>query len=255
MPTDTEYFDFWLLLKQHNLKENVTLGDIYKKLDDMCSLDNNQRYCAIGKDKYLGFDNFNKLYYNLNGNKTKYEFSDKEFLSLYNYPQKFCNYLKYWLYDNIIFNKFDNDKIINVLKDMNNGDKIKGIKLFYDYIGSYDTVQKKSNINDKICEKLQQNSALGDTENASIGITMTVVPTLIALFVIFPILYKFTPFGPWLHKSVIKTKKFLLNPNENSTDTLLNHTSESDNGNFMERPHYITYHLRDIIPKWYIIYL
>ncbi|SBT58447.1 PIR Superfamily Protein [Plasmodium ovale wallikeri] len=329
---------------RHTLEQDESLSDIYNKLDDMCSLDNNQQYCAKGKDEYVGFDNAKKLYYNLHGNKVKYDYSNPDFAKFHDYPQKFCFFLKYWLYDKIIFNKFDGNVITEVLSALKSGnkfeifmtnnytcsfdilelEKIQEIKLFYDYIASYDNANKKSSIHYKICgskyeetlnktiglyneryrnggnksnlysnefdeckevykidmlcklkcnseepfsvdetdsvcsqvvllpqpssadgssdEELQQNLALGDTENPSIGITMTVVPTLIALFVIFPILYKLTPFGPWLHKSVIKTKNFLLNPNENSTDTLLNHMSESDSGNFMERSHYITYH-------------
>ncbi|SBT84802.1 PIR protein [Plasmodium ovale] len=310
----------------------------------MCSYQNNQDYCAIEKDGYNGCDNFNKLYYDLNGNKVKYDLNNEEFSTLYEYPIKFCNYLKYWFYDKIIFNKFQNDKIIKLLKDFNNVgkfqfhmakgytcnfsilelDKIKEIKLFYDYIGSFDAEEKKSSIHDEICGidyedtlnkiielynnrnayctnksnpycdefveckemykfdtlcklqcnknepqspdkalsacskiyslpqdftgfytsgvKLHEGSALGDTENPSIRITMSVIPIIVTLFIIFPILYKLTPFGTLLHKSITRTKNFLRSSNENSTETLLNHISESDNINLMERTNYIAYH-------------
>ncbi|SBT56747.1 PIR Superfamily Protein [Plasmodium ovale wallikeri] len=328
MSSGAEYSEFWEKIKEvyliffinittqvfyfHTFTKNVTLGNFYNKFEDMCSYQNNQDYCAIEKDGYNGCDNFNKLYYNLNGNKAKYDHNNEEFSTLYEYPINFCNYLKYWFYDKIIFNKFQNDQIIKLLKDLNNAgkfqfhmakdytcnfnilelDKIKEVKLFYDYIGSYDSEEKKSSIHDKICGidyedsldkiielynnrnayctnktnpycdefveldslpqdstglytsggKLHQDSALGDTENTSIRITMSVIPIIVTLFIILPILYKLTPFGTLLHKSITRTKNFLSSSNENSTYTLLNHISESDNINLMERTLYIAYH-------------
>ncbi|SBT74101.1 PIR protein [Plasmodium ovale] len=342
MSPDTEYSEFWNSIKENTFTKNETLGDIYTKLEEMCSEDKNKNYCIIDSDQYNDCDNVKKLYHKLYGNRIKYESSDNEFTTLYNYPIKFCNYLKYWLYDKIIFNKFDESEITKVLEGLEKGDKIqlvmgnsymcifdilklekiKMIKLFYDYLGNYDVAQKKSSINDKICgssykeilnkmidlyndkkgEKesyeysnefreckntynidsvcklqclddvslsldkeqercsevysLSQHSSQSGNpaaklskdpyhvreKNTSLGIITTVIPTLAVSFVIFPILYKLTSFGPWLHKSVMKTKNSLFNPNENSTDALLNHISESGSENFIERPHYIAYH-------------
>ncbi|SCA48163.1 PIR protein [Plasmodium ovale] len=341
MSLHTDDNTFWSLV---TISKNGNLGEIYNKLEDMCSNDNNRNYCLIDKNEYNSCNSVKKLYHNLYGNKTKFEMANGEFTTLYDYPIIFCNYLKYWLYGKIIFNNFNENKIIEVLKAVENEgmfqlimgtnytcnfnifklEKIKEIKLFYDYIGSYDTKQKRSSINDKICKssyrttlntiiglyndryrkeekesneysnefdeckkaynidylcKLQcvndrslsldkqqegcsevysspKHSSSPDTsiaelsqdsthvrdENNSLGITMTIIPAIAILFVIFPILYKLTPIGPWLHTSVMKTKNSLFNPNENSTDTLSNHISESDSENFMERPHYIAYH-------------
>ncbi|SBT58403.1 PIR Superfamily Protein [Plasmodium ovale wallikeri] len=160
-----------LLSYNNTFSENETLRDIYSKFEDMCSKVNNRTYCLIDKDPYSECSNVKKLYYNLNGNNTKYELSDDEFTALYDHPIKFCNYLKYWLYDEIIFNKFDNNQIKEVLNTLKKGDKfqiiidnyntcnfdileldkIKQIKLFYDYIATYDAEKKKSRIRDKIC--------------------------------------------------------------------------------------------------------
>ncbi|SBS89924.1 PIR protein [Plasmodium ovale] len=344
MSPNTDDPTFWKSIKEHTTTQNDILGNTYKKFEDMCSKDDNRNYCLIDKDQYKSCNNVKKLYYNLNGNKAKYEWANEEFSALYQYPIKFCNYLKYWAYDKIIFNNFDKDEVKEVLDTLKNGDKfqiimgnsytcifdifelekIKNIKLFYDYIGSYDADKKESSIGNKICGssykenlnrmirlyndrnvkgekesyeysneflecektynidslcKLQcvddvslslneekegcsevysssQHSSTYDNpveklspdpyhvreKNTSLGITMSVIPTLVISFVIFPILYKLTPFGPWLHKFVMKSKNSLFNPNENSTDTLLNHISETGSENFMERPHYIAYH-------------
>ncbi|SBT02298.1 PIR Superfamily Protein, partial [Plasmodium ovale curtisi] len=171
MSPDTEYFEFWNSIKDNNFTKNETLGDIYAKLEKMCSEDKNKNYCIIDSDQYNDCDNVKKLHHNLYGNRIKYESTDNEFTTLYNYPIKFCNYLKYWLYDKIIFNMFDESEITKVLVGLEKGDKIqlvmgnsyrcifdililekiKMIKLFYDYLGNYDVTQKKSSINDKIC--------------------------------------------------------------------------------------------------------
>ncbi|SBT55598.1 PIR Superfamily Protein [Plasmodium ovale wallikeri] len=341
MSPNAEYSEFW---ESHTIAKNGILKDIYSKFDDTCSSDNNQDFCAIEHGKYEDHNDVKKLYYKLNGNKTKYELGNEEFATYFKYPLKFCNYLKYWLYDKIVLNNFDKDNITEILKAVKNKDnfqiimgtsdtcnfdifeleKIKGIKLFYDYIGNYDMVQKKSSINDEICKsnykttlnniiglyndansngekksneysneldeckkiynidtlcKLQCNDKgshstdetesecsqvfllpqhssnhnsdggelhngqdLGHSENQFIGISMTGISILVSLFVIFPILYKLTPFGPWLHKSIMKTKNFLHNPKEISSNILLNHISESENENFIRRPQYIAYH-------------
>ncbi|SBT52467.1 PIR Superfamily Protein [Plasmodium ovale wallikeri] len=334
---------FWSTLKQFTISKNGHLKELYSKFEDMCALDDNKNYCLIEKDKYNTCDNVHKLYHNLYGNKVKYEDSNPDFATFYDNPKKFCFFLKYWLYDKIIFNKFDGNAITQVFNGLESGnkieifmgnnytcsfdifevEKIKEIKLFYDYIGSYDTEQKKSSINDKICEgkykttlnsmidlyndrsrnsernsnkysnkfdeckrtyninvlcklqcvgdgphsmdeaqtgcsevdsspqhssrsdtshgKLHEDSTFGDSENQSTGITITIIPILAALFIIFPILYKLTPLGSWIHNSVIKAKNFLRNSNVNSTDALLNHISESDNEIFLRTPHYISY--------------
>ncbi|SBT56070.1 PIR Superfamily Protein [Plasmodium ovale wallikeri] len=327
----------------HTIAKNEILKDFYTKFENMCSSDNNQEYCEMQDGKYGDYSDVEKLYYKFNGNKAKYELENQEFATLFRYPIRFCNYLKYWLYHRIIFYKFDKEKITEVLKKFKNGDKfqlvignnytcnfntlelekIKNIKLFYDYIGSYDTQEKKSSIQDKICHidyedtinkiidlyndrneycanksnpycnefdecketynihalcrlqckrdsysmdeaksvcskvnKYEQDPTLSygsgeifhqqstpiPGENPSIGITATVLPILAVLFVIFLILYNLTPFGTWLHKSIMKTKNVLLNPNENSNDALFDHASELDNVNLMEKTRYIAYH-------------
>ncbi|SBS99712.1 PIR Superfamily Protein [Plasmodium ovale curtisi] len=303
MYPDEEYSEFWEKIKEHTIEKNEILKDFYTKFENMCSSDNNQQYCEMQDGKYGDYNDVEKLYYKFNGNKAKYELENQEFATLFGYPIRFCNYLKYWLYHKIIFYKFDKEKITEVLKKFQNGDKIqlvigsnytcnfnrlelekiKNIKLFYDYIGSYDSDKKESSIRNKICgssyketlnrmidlyndrnikegcsevysssqysypsdnhaAKLSQDPYHVRDKNTSLGIIMTVIPTLAILFVIFPILYKLISFGPWLHKFVMKTKNSLLNANKNSTDTLLNHISESGSENFMERPHYIAYH-------------
>ncbi|SBS90358.1 PIR Superfamily Protein [Plasmodium ovale curtisi] len=124
--------------------------------------------------EFLGInhDDVKNLYFKLNVNKTKYQLANEEFTTFFKYPLKFCNYLKYWLYDKIVLNNFDTDNITEVLKAVKNKDnfqiimgtshtcnfdifqleKIKRIKLFYYYIGNYDMAQKKNSINDEICK-------------------------------------------------------------------------------------------------------
>ncbi|SBT73991.1 Plasmodium vivax Vir protein, putative [Plasmodium ovale] len=342
MSPDIDENTFWPSIKQIVTK-NGTLGDIYKKLEGTCSKDNNKDYCLVDKEEYSNCDNVKKLYHDLNGVKAKYDLEHEEFSTLYEYPIEFCNYLKYWLYDKIIFYKFEKDQINEVLKNLNKEnkfqfvmnknytcnfkifdlEKIKEIKLFYDYILTYDADKKESSIRDKICgtsyertlnrmidlyndrnRKSEKESteysnefdectkayslsrlcklqciangspSLDDAQtgcsevdsspqrsspnespggkliqdptpvrggNTSVGITVTVITILVTLLAIYPILYKLTPFGPWIHNSVIKAKDFLRNSNVNSTDSLLNHISESDNEILLRAPHYISY--------------
>ncbi|SBT01899.1 PIR Superfamily Protein [Plasmodium ovale curtisi] len=343
MSPDIDDTAFWPSIKELTISKNENLGNMYRKFEDMCSLDDNKKYCLIDKDEYNISDNVQKLHNNLYGNKVKYDASNAEFSTFYEYPKKFCFFFKYWLYDQIILKKISDSQINEVLKTLNNGgkfqfvmaqnytcnfnilklDKIKEMKLLFDYIGNYDTKKKKSAINDKICDsaykgtinnmislyndrhmkcgkasneyctefdecmeifnvhklcklqcseerahsmeeqsvcsilssfphdssqpyppdgKLQEESIDGHNENPSISITMTVIPILLTILVAFPILYKITPFGPWLRKSITKTKNFLFNTYENSNDTLFNRVSESDNVNLMERQNYIAYH-------------
>ncbi|SBT54836.1 PIR Superfamily Protein [Plasmodium ovale wallikeri] len=344
MSTVIDDTTFWTSLKEQNLSENETLGNYYGKFDNMCSVKDNEKYCAVGKDQYSNCDYAKKLYHDLYGNTIKYENSDEDFATLYNYQSKFCNYLKYWLYDKIIFNKFGDDKIIEVLEAVKTGnkyqlamdlyyncnfdilelEKIKEIKLFYDYIVTYDSDKNKSSINDKVCGtnykttlnkmiglynnrnayceqqsneycsefkecyqthnvnklcklqcnvegdpsqeealplcsgvdsstqdssglntpggRLDQYTDIEHPENPSISITTAVVPTMVVLFVIFPILYKLTPVGSRLRKYILRIKNFLLNSNENSTGTIFEHISESDNENYKKSSHYLAYH-------------
>ncbi|SBS94663.1 hypothetical protein POVCU2_0089710 [Plasmodium ovale curtisi] len=95
MSLDTEYSEFWNSIKENTFTKNETLADICTKLDKMCSEDKNKKYCIIDSDQYNDCDNDKKLYHKLYGNRIKYESTDKEFTTLYNYPIKFCNYLKY----------------------------------------------------------------------------------------------------------------------------------------------------------------
>ncbi|SBT55643.1 PIR Superfamily Protein [Plasmodium ovale wallikeri] len=306
------------LREDHTFKNNQDIQKFYNKLEGTC--DNNFSHPCIKaipiKEEIK--ENVKKFYHKISENQSKLSLINDNFGVFKRELPKRCMYFKYWFYDQVITNGFDNIQIGQIFKlfeNPNNNiefnmsylradknprdydaytwhmckifystlDDIKKLKLSLDYIENYDKTKNTSTMCKAICNseykdyineiielcnnefkkihdinesyKMQCNveddslfgglhQARSTSPSTSLNVNRTILASffIVAIFGIFSFLYKLTTFGPWLHMSVMKTNNSLFNPNENSTDILLNHISEPGSGNCMERPHYIAYH-------------
>ncbi|SBT73436.1 Plasmodium vivax Vir protein, putative [Plasmodium ovale] len=96
--------------------------------------------------------------------------------------------------------------------------------------------QKESPVFHNPDESIQE-----DSTNSNRNITSTILGITSGMILIIFFLYKFTPFGAWLHDSILK-KKRIRSYIEEEKDDLLENTYESKNKNKYETVHHIGYH-------------
>ncbi|SBT01601.1 PIR Superfamily Protein [Plasmodium ovale curtisi] len=73
---------------------------------------------------------------------------------------------------------------------------------------------------ESLSDNLQQARSSSPTTNLNVNRTISASLSTVALFGIFSFLYKLTPFGPWVHNHVLRTRKNLFKVNEENTKEL-----------------------------------
>ncbi|CAI7720301.1 PIR protein [Plasmodium vivax] len=164
------------LATDYTFKKNPHIKKFYDEFNKGCKLDDNiWHYCSkIPEEKSTDSD-VEELYYKIEAIKTKGDMSSNEELhSFEEYSTKGCTYLKYWLYDQIITNGFDETKIkalFNLLEKILEKNSelfidehltckfrileledIKKIKLLLDYLFNYNFERNEHDIYNIICK-------------------------------------------------------------------------------------------------------
>ncbi|SBT01556.1 PIR Superfamily Protein [Plasmodium ovale curtisi] len=156
--------------------------------------------------------------------ESKYKTTPKNMISLYNDRNTYCaNQSNEYCNEFKEYNEIYMVKKLCKLQCNNEGSHI--LEEALSVCSEADSSSQHSSEKDSPGGKLDLYTTPVGGENNSVEITMTVIHTLLTLLVIFPILYRLTPFGTLLHKFIIKTKRFLHDTNEYSKDILLNHIS------------------------------
>ncbi|SBT73808.1 PIR protein [Plasmodium ovale] len=170
---------FESLKNKHTFVKNQDLKVIYEELENVCTEVNNYLYCTGPPDENTNNNKVKKLQYKFQGNKTKSLLYQGDFKLINADPSKWCTYFKYWIYDQVITNVFDDKDIMEVFQllkhdgneiGFSNGEnyntckfstfkieEVKKMKLLYDYFENYDSTKNKSSINELICSSEYKN--------------------------------------------------------------------------------------------------
>ncbi|SBT30934.1 PIR Superfamily Protein [Plasmodium ovale wallikeri] len=135
--------------------------------------------------------------------------------------------------------------ITNLLKLQCNGDAESSplSQQFFHNAGSYPQTTIPSTSLARLGDVDIQNTPASSPDNSSrVKIIVPFSVSLIGIFVTFFSLYKLTPFGPWLRRSILNVKNTVPNLDEKENYEILEHASKSDDRKIYGRPHYITYH-------------
>ncbi|SBS91532.1 PIR Superfamily Protein [Plasmodium ovale curtisi] len=105
----------------------------------------------------------------------------------------------------------------------------------YDFCDELKNFRKKHNFFIENIKKCKGEQYILPPVERSDAIDSTIIPfSLISVtFLILPILYKFTAFGPWIHRFIGKNKNILENINEESNNSLNTYELGDDNSNIL----------------------
>ncbi|SBS89715.1 PIR Superfamily Protein [Plasmodium ovale curtisi] len=167
-------------------QKNPDIKNFYNELESTCH-NNFSHHCIKAiPNKELIKENVKNFYRKFSENQSKLFRTGDNFSVFKREPSKRCMYFKYWFYDQVITNEFDNqqiEQIFKLLEDLNNNmvfnitclredknpndydaytlhkckihysnfDHIKKLKLSLDYIENYDKTKNTSIISEAIC--------------------------------------------------------------------------------------------------------
>ncbi|SBS89659.1 PIR Superfamily Protein [Plasmodium ovale curtisi] len=174
------------LRENYTFQKNPYIQKFYNELESTC--DNNISYSCKKEipNKEEINENVKKFYHKISENQTKLLITGNNFSVFKGELSKRCMYFKYWFYDQVITNEFDNKQMQQLFKlfgDLNNKiefyithqrenydftdssdstwfrckicysnlDDIKKLKLSLDYIENYDKTKNTSIISEVIC--------------------------------------------------------------------------------------------------------
>ncbi|SBT57405.1 PIR Superfamily Protein [Plasmodium ovale wallikeri] len=195
------------LRDDHTFQKNPDIQKFYNELEVAC--DNNISYTckrAITNEEIK--ENAKKFYHKIIANQSKLSLINDNFTVFKRELSKRCMYFKYWFYDQVITNGFDNEQIAQIFKlfeDHDNNiefnmsylredkkptdddaytwhmckilystlDDIKKLKLSFDFIENYDKTKNTSTISNVICNSEYENYINGIIElcNSKSGIS------------------------------------------------------------------------------------
>ncbi|SBT84954.1 PIR protein [Plasmodium ovale] len=174
------------LREDYTFQKNPDIKNFYNELESTC--DNNFSHSCKKEipNKEEIKENVKNFYHKISENQSKLLIIGDNFSVFKREPSKRCMYYKYWFYDQVITNEFDNqqmEQIFKLLKDLNNNmefsitclpedknpndydaytwhkckihyfnlDHIKKLKLSLDFIENYDKTKNTSTISKVIC--------------------------------------------------------------------------------------------------------
>ncbi|SBT59442.1 PIR Superfamily Protein [Plasmodium ovale wallikeri] len=185
MPVLKEDTTLKALREDYTFQKNSHIQKFYNELEVAC--DNNISYTckrAITNEEIK--ENAKKFYHKIIANQSKLSLINDNFTVFKRELSKRCMYFKYWFYDQVITNGFDNEQIAQIFKLFENPDNniefnisylredknprdydayawhickihnsilddIKKLKLSLDYIENYDKTKNTSTISNVIC--------------------------------------------------------------------------------------------------------
>ncbi|SBT55374.1 PIR Superfamily Protein [Plasmodium ovale wallikeri] len=192
MPEVKENNIYKLLKEKHTFQKNSNIQNFYNELYTTCSGDTRHSCLRSPSQKYPGNTAFHNFIKSCSTNQIKFVSISDQFNNFKREPLKRCMYFKYWFYDQIITNGFDNEKIIEIFEvlsqfhnkiefpiidnhenirtiasdvdsqiicqiHISNLSDIKKIKLSFDYLENYNSNDGTSGINKLICKRTQKN--------------------------------------------------------------------------------------------------
>ncbi|SBS92172.1 PIR Superfamily Protein [Plasmodium ovale curtisi] len=174
------------LTKNYAFQKNHDIQKFYDELERTCDKSFSHHCIKEIPNKEVINENLKKFYRKIRENQSKLLITGDNFSVFKRDPSKRCMYFKYWFYDQVITNEFDNQQIeliFKLLKDLNNNmefnitclredknpkdydaytwhkckihysnlEDIIKLKLSLDYIENYDKTKNTSTISKVIC--------------------------------------------------------------------------------------------------------
>ncbi|SBT73162.1 PIR protein [Plasmodium ovale] len=174
------------LREDYTFQKHPDIQKFYNELEVACYNDFSNSCKRVLKNEQEINENIKKFYHKINSNQSKLSLINDSFTVFKRELSKRCMYFKYWFYDQVITNGFDNEQISQIFKLFENHDNnikfnmsylregknpkdddaytwhictilystlddVKKLKLSLDYIENYDKTKNTSTICNVIC--------------------------------------------------------------------------------------------------------